>query len=107
MAYRQYTFGMNFTFEAELWEWAGKGAWCFVTVPTEYYDLVKSITSVPVRGFGSVRVEATIGNSSWKTSIFPDKRSSSYLLPIKKAIRASESLAIGGTLTVILSVLEA
>lgn len=41
------------------------------------------------RGFGSVRVEVTVGPTTWCTSIFPSKESGSYVLPVKKAVRAA------------------
>jgi hypothetical protein len=51
------------------------------------------------RGFGSVRVTATIGATTWKTSIFPGS-SGQYALPIKKAVRKAEALDVGDTATV-------
>jgi len=33
-----------------------------------------------------------IGKTSWMTSIFPDKKSTSYLLPIKAEIRKKEQI---------------
>jgi hypothetical protein len=46
-------------------------------------------------GFGSLRVTVRIGASAWKTSIFPDSGSGSFVLPIKKEIRKAEGLAAG------------
>ena len=56
-------------------------------------------------GFGSVRVEATIGATTWQTSIFPDTRRRTYVLPVKKAVRAAEGLADGSSADVTLVVL--
>ena len=86
---------MEMTFTAELWEWQGQGAWCFVSLPKQYYDEIKAINSTPHRGFGSVKIEAIVGKTVWKTSIFPDTKSGIFLLPIKKTIRKAESLNIG------------
>lgn len=85
---------MEMTFKAELWEWQGQGAWFFVSLPNEYYSEIKAISSSPKKGFGSVKIEASVGKSEWKTSIFPDTTSATYLLPIKKAIRKAENLNI-------------
>ena len=46
-------------------------------------------------GFGSVRVQATIGQTTWATSIFPDTKSSSYLLPVKAAVRREAGIEEG------------
>ena len=43
-------------------------------------------------GFGSVRVAATVGTTSWRTSIFPDSKTGTYLLPVKKEVRDAEKL---------------
>lgn len=74
--------------------WDGKGAWHFVSLPKETYDDLKSISSGSV-GFGSLRVHATIGNTSWDTSIFADSKRKTFLLPIKKSVRDIEGLDTG------------
>ncbi len=38
-------------------------------------------------GFGSIRVTARIGETAWATSVFPDKASGGWVLPVKKAVR--------------------
>ena len=49
----------------------------------------------PRKGFGSIRVEVTVGSSTWRTSIFPDSKLSQFVLPIKKDIRKKEQVAVG------------
>ena len=44
------------------------------------------------RGFGSLPVEVTIGKTIWQTSIFPDKYSGSYVLPVKAKVRKVEDI---------------
>lgn len=46
------------------------------------------------RGFGSVKVTVTLGESRWQTSLFPNK-DGSWFLPIKKPVRVAEGLADG------------
>ncbi len=46
------------------------------------------------RGFGSVKVMATIGGTRWKTSVFPSKSGEWWLLVGKKVLKA-EDLAAG------------
>ena len=46
------------------------------------------------RGFGSVKVVARIGDTSWKSSVFPSKPDKWILLVSKKVMRA-EDLAEG------------
>ncbi len=81
-------------FSAEIWIWPGPSAWHFITLPDEAASQIRSL-GPPRRGFGSVRVEITLGDSIWKSSVFPDSKSGSYLLPIKAQIRRKEGLSAG------------
>lgn len=100
------------TFTAVLWRWTAReesadtGAWCFVTLPPDLADEVRERAGEP-RGFGSVRVHAAVGGTTWDTSVFPDKQSGSFVLPVKKAVRAAAGVGEGDELTVTLVVREA
>jgi hypothetical protein len=91
-------------FEAELWEHDGQGAWCFVTVPPDQSEDVRLSGAMPA-GFGSYRVEATVGATTWRTSVFPDSRSAGFVLPVKKAVRRAEGIEVGDVVAVSLEVL--
>jgi hypothetical protein len=94
---------MQFSFHSKLWQWPGKAAWHFLTVPEEFYEDLKTISTADKKGFGSIKVAASIGKSSWDTSIFPDNKSKSFLLPVKKSIRQAESIQIDESIEVQLS----
>ena len=53
------------------------------------------------RGFGSVRVTVTLGDSRWQTSLFPNK-DGSWFLPVKKPVREAEGLLEGDEVEVTL-----
>jgi hypothetical protein len=93
-------------FTAELWDYQGEGAWHFLTLPTELAEDIRE-RMPPRRGFGSVRVEATIGDTTWRTSLFPDKSSGSYLLPVKKQVRVANDLEPGVAAHVTMRLLDA
>lgn len=96
-------------FESELWLWSAKegDAWVFVTVPEEVSDEIRDLAGPP-RGFGSVRVEATIGATTWRTSVFPNgDEPGTFALPLKKAVRRSEDLEVGDSAAVMLRVVDA
>ena len=96
---------LEWTFEAEVWLWKADAAWHFVTLPHEVADEIEDAV-VERRGFGSVRVVVGLGSSEWKTSIFPSKEAESFLLPIKKSVRAAEGLEVGDTCRVRLSLAQ-
>ena len=98
---------MSHRFRAPLWRHTGAAAWWFITVPIDIADEIEFRTAGQRRGFGSVRVDAHVGDTSWRTSIFPDRATSSYLLPVKKAVRLAEGLLDEGVIVEVeLSVLE-
>ena len=88
-----------------MWKWEG-GTWHFVSLPEQVADEIDGMSSGKRVGFGSVRVEVTIGSSTWRTSVFPDTKRGTYVLPVKKAVRVAEALEAGSTATIELSVLE-
>jgi Domain of unknown function (DUF1905) len=100
----------GFRFTSELWLWQSPNAtgWVFVTVPAEISDGIREAIAMagPRRGFGSVRVEATMGNTTWRTSVFPSKDSGCYLLPVKQAVRRAEDVEAGDLVSAELRVLR-
>jgi Domain of unknown function (DUF1905) len=85
----------TFQFSAPLWRYPGADGWHFVSVPPEMSDRIAESTRGMRRGFGSVRVDVTVEGTTWRTSIFPDSKAGTYLLPIKKAVRVAERLDVG------------
>ena len=57
---------------APLWLWSG-GRWHFITVPEADAVEIRAHSLLNRGGFGSVKVEATIGDVTWRTSVFPQK----------------------------------
>ena len=97
---------MTLTFTSLLWIWRGEaaGRWYFVTVPDDQSADIKAHAFGSPRGFGSVEVEARIGDVKWRTSVFP-LNSGGYLLPVKAEVRKKAALAAGDEVTVELELL--
>ncbi len=89
----------SFTVHAKVWVYPGMAAWRFVNVDKAQSVYIKEKYGARVRGFGSIRVSVTLGTSRWDTSIFPDKQSGTYLLPLKAKIRAAEQIDDGDAVT--------
>jgi hypothetical protein len=96
-----------YRFEAELWLYPGDGGWHFVTLPEDLADSISDRHDEDERGFGSLPVEVTVGATTWRTSIFPDQASASYLLPVKRAVRTAERLVEGDRVEVSFRVVTA
>lgn len=100
---------MRVTFDAELWVWDSRRSdtWTFVSLPAEASEDVRELAGRgPRAGFGSVRVRVTVGATSWGTSVFPDRGSGRYVLPVKRAVRAAESLEPGDVATVTVELVD-
>ena len=67
------------------------------------HELHSRIVRGKRRGFGSVKVEARIGESEWSTSVFPEDYG--WFLPVKAVIRRAESFAEGDEISVTLTLL--
>jgi len=94
---------INFKFKSKVIVWkAGnrdgddKGAWRFARVPEDISAKIKEIQKGKLRrGWGAVYAKAKVKKSQWVTSIFPDRHSATYILPLKKEIRYEENLYDG------------
>lgn len=73
--------------------------WYLVLLPFPVADELDA--DAPLRGgFGSVPVQARIGSSVWRTSVFPTKET--FLLLVNKKVRVTESLTVGAPVEVAL-----
>lgn len=96
----------RFSFTAEVWEHEGPAAWHFVSLPEALADEIEATFGHQAGGFGSLRVEVTIGATRWSTSAFPDSKRGTYVLPLKKAVRVAERLVAGAPAKVSLVVVD-
>lgn len=90
----------------KLWLWnEGKGSWHFVTVDKDSSNSIKDTWMWPRKEFGSVPVKVTIGKTTWKTSVFPQK-DGSFVLPIKKSVRDSEKIQVNDEISLTIEVIN-
>jgi hypothetical protein len=93
-----------------LWRWTGveNGSWHFLTISGAAGEALSATALMRrlegrARGFGSLRVTATIGETRWQTSVFPS-REASWMLPVKAAVRKAECLGEGDEVALMLEV---
>ena len=83
-----------------VWLWQGsdgapaKGSWYFLTIDGETAAAIRA-AATNAAAWGSVYVEATIGGTTWRTSLFPSKAAGGWLLPLKAAVRKAERIVDG------------
>lgn len=92
------TAGRPIKITSKVWVYPGFAVWRFVNVDKETAAVIREKYGKSARGFGSLPVEVKLGLSVWKTSIFPDKQSGTYLLPLKSKIRVAEDIGDDDTI---------
>lgn len=55
------------------------------------------------RGFGSIKLTARIGETEWRTSVFPQKKSTEWVLLVSKKVMRAEDLGAGDQIEVTLA----
>lgn len=78
--------------------------WHFIAVPKKESAEIKARFAPVRRGWGSVPVQVTIGATTWRTSIFPDSKIGSYILPLKKEVRKMEQIENGDTIKLVIKI---
>ncbi|MDZ4672660.1 MAG: DUF1905 domain-containing protein [Phototrophicales bacterium] len=89
---------MNMAFDGEIIYWRGPSPFFFVAIPPEESADLKEISNRVTYGWGVIPVEVRIGNTVWKTSLFP--KDGLYLVPIKASVRKAENLEEGDMVTI-------
>ncbi len=90
---------MTLKIKGKIWRYPGVGGWHFFTVGKRTSSRIKALSGSQARGFGSIRVKAQIGNTEWRTSIFPAKKGT-YDLPVKANVREKEEIEAGDMVVV-------
>jgi hypothetical protein len=96
------------TVRGPVWLWQGadgapaKGAWYFLTIDGETAQAIRA-SATRADAWGSVRIVATVGATTWRTSLFPSKQAGGWLLPLKATVRKAEKLAEGAVIEAVLA----
>jgi hypothetical protein len=97
-----YSATVRLKFSGDIWFWRGPSPFHFVTVPDEESAILHAVSALVTYGWGVIPVLAEIGNTSWKTSLFP--KDGGYLVPVKASVREVEELELGDTVQVVLTI---
>jgi hypothetical protein len=96
---------MELTFAGPIFTWRGPAPFYYVAVPDEESDDIRDVANAVTYGWGVIPVRATIGGTSYETSLFP--KDGRYLLGVKAAVRRREGLDEGDEVTVRMTVVGA
>lgn len=93
---------MNLHFTGKIFYWRGPAPFFFVTVPEEQSAEIKAVANLVTYGWGVIPVIGQIGQTEFKTSLFP--KQGRYLVPLKDAVRAAENLDLDDEVTIHLKI---
>ena len=96
--------GNEFKLKARVWVYDDSIPWHFVTIDKDTSEEIKRFDNMPRRGFGSVPVNVRMGNTKWKTSVFPGK-DGTFLLPLKKQVREAEGIKVKSNISFTIAVI--
>lgn len=80
-------------FSGQIIYWRGPAPYLFVPVPDEPSREIRAVAGIVSYGWGVIPVRARIGQTEWKTSLFP--KDGRYLVPIRVSVQKAEGLAVG------------
>lgn len=95
----------TYKIKPKVWIYPGLAGWHFVSVPKKESAIIKKDFDKKKRGWGSLPVMVTVGKTIWKTSIFPDKKSGVYLLPLKAEVRKKERILKDEEVSIVLNII--
>jgi Domain of unknown function (DUF1905) len=93
---------VRLAFSGDIWFWKGPSPFHFVTVPVDESDELHAVSPIVSYGWGVIPVAASIGRTTWETSLFP--KDGGYLVPIKASVRTAEGIGLGDVVQITLNV---
>ena len=95
---------LRFRFEGEVWFYNNPGAVYFVSLPKEMSAEILDLVGASLNPWGTVPVDATVGDYTWYSSMFPRKDRRCYDLPLNGKTRKHTGLKEGDMVTVTIDI---
>jgi hypothetical protein len=95
---------LRYRFEGDVWVTGEKVRLWFVTLPKEMSEEILDVVGVSLNPWGTVPVEATVGDFTWDSSMFPRKDRGVYDLPLNAKVRQRLKLTEGQRLQVTIDI---
>lgn len=93
---------MVIEFKGKIFYWRGPAPFLFVAVPEKQSQDIKSVSGLVTYGWGVIPVHAQIGETEWKTSLFP--KDGRYLVPIKMSVQKAENVTVDDNVSIRLEI---
>ena len=89
---------MDLEFTDAVIEWRGPAPYHFLRVPEDEAAQLQDVAAAITYGWGMVPVTATIGATTWTTSLWP--QAGTYVVPLKDRVRRAEGISLDDVVTV-------
>ena len=89
---------VTLAFTGNVFLWRGPAPFYFIRVPDDLAKELKVVQGLVTYGWGMIPAEITIGETTWKTALWP--KDGSFVVPLKDAVRKREPLEDGASATV-------
>lgn len=96
---------MRYEFTGKVTRWKSNPKFFLVAMPKKYFKEINELAETVRRGWGSVRVSAFIGKTSFQTSIFPSSEGT-FEMPLKASVRKAEGIEEGSKIFVQLELID-
>lgn len=93
---------LEISFDAEVIHWRGPAPFIFAAVPRHHVAAIREAARIASYGWGCVPVAAEANGVRFTTSLFP--RNDTYMVPLKKAMRAQADIAIGDVIAMTIEI---
>lgn len=88
----------QFAFDAKVIYWRGPAPFFYAPVPPAEAEEIRRASKLVSYGWGVIPVEASIGEVSFTTSLFP--KNGTYLVPLKDAVRRPLGITADDTIRI-------
>ncbi len=95
---------LRLQFKGEVWFYNNPGAQYFVSLPGEMSADILDLVGQSLNPWGTVPVDATIGDFTWASSMFPRKERKCYDLPLNAKVRKRAGLQAGNIISVTIDI---
>ncbi len=95
---------LRFQFEGDVWCYNNPAAVYFVSLPQALSAEILDVVGTSLNPWGTVPVDATIGEFTWYSSMFPRKDRGCYDLPLNASVRKRVGLQVGELICVTIEI---
>lgn len=95
---------LRYRFEGEAWFYVNPNAVYFVSLPVEMSAEILELVGTSLNPWGTVPCDATIGDFTWYTSMFPRKDRGCYDLPLNAKVRKRLGIVEGQVIAVTIEI---